>query len=69
MGVVAGEALGLSLRDAQDDAEKELVHQVRTSRAEIVTAQDAVAQLRSALDVERSKVLNLPALPVRRDLN
>ena len=69
MLATVGEALGLSLRDAQADMDKELQHQVRTLKADIATATEAVATLRSALDLERSKVLDLPALPVRRDLN
>jgi hypothetical protein len=66
---VIAEALALTMRDAQEDVEKELQYQVRTLKADIAAAQDAVAQLRSALDLERTRVLDLPALPARRDLN
>jgi hypothetical protein len=58
------------IADERESAERELAHQVRALRAEIVEAEKAVATLRAALDVERARIVDLPnPLPARRDLN
>ncbi len=65
---IVGTALGRSLADAREESQRELHEQVRGLRTELVQVEETLQQLRGVITLERSRTIDLPALP-RRDLN
>jgi hypothetical protein len=57
------------IANERERAAEAMHEQVRGMRDDLTRAEAALEQLRKLVEIERHKVLDLPALPARRDFN